>query len=147
VKNSKPHVVPLSDAAIAILETLPHIKTDGGFVFAGRNDKHVTGFARAKDRIDTAVTKANKKTRTDWVFHDLRRTMASGMAPLGIPLHVVEKILNHKSGTFRGIAGIYQRYTFAEEKRTALAAWASYVETVISGKAPDNVVQISRGVR
>jgi hypothetical protein len=60
---------------------------------------------------------------------------------------VIEKILNHRSGTFRGVVGVYQRHSFAEEKRTALAAWASHVDMVVSGNAPDNVVQISRGAR
>jgi integrase len=148
VKNDELHTVPLSDAAIEIIKPLPHIKTARGFVFVGREGKHVTGFSRAKDRIDAAVTKATDgKPLLDWVFHDLRRTVASGMARLGIQLPVIEKVLNHKSGTFRGIVGVYQRHSFAEEKRTALAAWASHVEAVVSGKQPDNVVPISRGAR
>ena len=55
-----------------------------------------------------------------WVFHDLRRTSASGMAGLGIPPHVVEAVLNHRSGTIRGVAAVYNRYTYAAEKRAAL---------------------------
>ena len=55
-------------------------------------------------------------------MHDLRRTVASGMARLGIKLPVIEKILNHASGSFRGIVGVYQRHDFAAEKRDALAA-------------------------
>ena len=148
VKNDELHTVPLSDAAVDILKALPHIKTAGNFVFVGREGKSPSGFSRAKDRIDEAVTKANKGTAlAAWVFHDLRRTVASGMARLGVQLPVIEKVLNHKSGTFRGIVGVYQRHSFAEEKRTALAAWASHVEAVVSGKQPDNVVSISRGVR
>jgi integrase len=143
VKNDEMHTVPLVDAAVDIIKALPRIKTDGGFVFAGRHGQPVTGFSRAKDRIDTATTKANKeKPLPAWVFHDLRRTMASGMARLGIQLPVIEKILNHRSGTFRGIVGVYQRHTFAEEKRTALSAWASHVETVVSGKQTTNVIHL-----
>jgi integrase len=143
VKNAEQHGVPLSDAAVAILKGLPRIKTDGGFVFAGRHGQPVTGFSRAKDRIDAATTKANRgKPLAGWVFHDLRRTAASGMARLGIQLPVIEKVLNHKSGTFRGIVGVYQRHGFAEEKRTALAAWASHVEAVVSGKPLANVVPL-----
>jgi integrase len=143
VKNNELHEVPLSDAAAGILAALPRIKTTKGYVFATRRDAAVSGFSRAKHRIDDAVAKANKGTPlADWVFHDLRRTMASGMAPLGIQLHVVEKILNHSSGTFRGVAGVYQRYSFANEKRSALAAWASHVESVVSGKQPANVIPL-----
>jgi integrase len=113
-----------------------------------------------KRRIDAEILKLQKadavKRGEDpaavepipgWTLHDLRRTGASGMAPLGVQLHVVEKILNHSSGSFRGVAGIYQRYDFAKEKRAALDAWASYVESLVSGKQLTNVVPMSRGAR
>jgi hypothetical protein len=54
--------------------------------------------------------------------------------------------LNHSGGSFAGVAGVYQRHSFAEEKRKALDAWASHVESVVSGKRPANVVDI-RGLR
>jgi integrase len=143
VKNNELHEVPLSDAAVAIIEALPRIKTAEGVVFAARRGAALSSFSRAKNRIDDAVAKANKGIPlANWVFHDLRRTMASGMAPLGTQLHVVEKILNHSSGTFAGVAGVYQRYDFYNEKRIALAAWASHVESVVSGKHPANVVAL-----
>jgi integrase len=61
-------------------------------------------------------------------LHDLRRTAASGMARLGVAPHVVEAVLNHKSGTVRGVAAVYNRYSYATEKREALALWAEHVE-------------------
>jgi len=147
VKNDEMHTVPLSDAAIEIIKGLPQIRTSEGFVFASRRGAHVTGFSGAKERIDEATAKANEGPLPAWVFHDLRRTVASGMARLGIQLPVIEKVLNHKSGTFRGVVGVYQRHSFAEEKRAGLAAWASHVGAVVFGKQPDNVVSISRGAR
>jgi integrase len=147
VKNGERHEVPLSDAAISILAALPRIKTTKGFVFTTRRDATVSSFSRAKDRLDAAVKASltkGAKPPEPWVFHDLRRTMASGMARLGIQLPVIEKVLNHTSGTFRGIVGVYQRHSFAEEKRTALATWASHVETVVSGKTPANVIQLHK---
>ncbi|TAI67664.1 site-specific integrase [Bradyrhizobium sp. Leo170] len=148
VKNDELHTIPLSNAVVEILKSVPHIKTDGGFVFAGRKGKPITGFSRAKDRLDVAIAKANgEKPLPAWVFHDIRRTVASGMARLGIQLPVIEKVLNHKSGTFRGIVSVYQRHSFSEEKRTALTAWAAHVESVVSGNQPDNVVSISRGTK
>jgi integrase len=145
VKNNELHEVPLSDAAVAIISALPRIKTTKGFVFTTRRDAAVSGFSRAKDRLDAAILAAipkDAKAPEHWTFHDLRRTMASGMAPLGIQLHIVEKILNHSSGSFRGIVGVYQRYDFYNEKRIALAAWASHVESVVSGKQPANVIPL-----
>jgi integrase len=145
VKNDERHEVPLSDAAIAIINTLPRIKTTKGFVFATRSDAAVSGFSRAKDRLDDAVKASltkGAKPPEHWTFHDLRRTMASGMARLGIQLPVIEKVLNHTSGSFRGIVGVYQRHSSAEEKRTALDAWASHVESVVSGKQRVNVIPL-----
>jgi integrase len=152
VKNSEAQTVPLSDAAVEIIKALPRIANDTGLVFVGRKRSkggygHVTSFTRAKERLDKAATEAAGKAIPAWVFHDLRRTLASGMAALGIQLPVIEKVINHKSGTFRGIVGVYQRHSYAEEKRTALTAWASHVENILSGKQPDNVVPMSRGAR
>jgi integrase len=147
VKNGERHEVPLSDAAIAIISALPRIKTTKGFVFATRRDAAVSGFSRAKDRLDAAILAAipkDAKAPEHWTFHDLRRSMASGMAPLGIQMHVVEKILNHSSGTFGGVAGVYQRYDFYNEKRSALATWASHVESVVSGKQRANVIPLHK---
>jgi integrase len=147
VKNGERHEVPLSDAAIEILTALPRIKTTKGFVFTTTRDAAVSGFSRAKDRLDAAVKASvtkGAKPPEHWTLHDLRRTMASGMARLGIQLPVIEKVLNHSSGSFRGIVGVYQRHSFAEEKRTALAAWASHVETVVSGKQPANVIPLHK---
>ena len=64
-----------------------------------------------------------------WTLHDLRRTVASGMASLGVNLVVIEKVLNYVSGSLAGIAGVYQRHEYAEEKRAALQLWADHVDT------------------
>ena len=66
-----------------------------------------------------------------WTLHDLRRTAASGMAKLGVSLVVIEKVLNHVSGSLGGIVGVYQRYEYAEEKRAALQLWADHVERLV----------------
>jgi integrase len=143
VKNGERHEVPLSDSAIAVLSALPRIKTSKGFVFTTRRDAAVSGFSRAKDRLDAAIETASPDAKVGhWTFHDLRRTMASGMARIGIQLPVIEKVLNHSSGSFRGIVGVYQRHSYADEKRAALQAWASHIKSVVSGKRGDNVVPL-----
>jgi integrase len=145
VKNDEEHAVPLSDSAVEIIKSLPRIKSDGGFVFIGRRGKPVSSFSRAQDQINVAITKANKgKSLPAWVPHDLRRTVASGMARLGIQLPVIEKVLNHRSGSFRGIVAVYQRHSFAEEKRIAIAIWASHVESAVSGQPRANVVPLHK---
>jgi integrase len=95
------------------------------FLFSARSDKPISGFHNAKatlDRISGA---------TDWTVHDLRRTTASGMAKIGVSLVVIEKVLNHVSGSLAGIVGVYQRHEFAEEKRAALQQWADHVELLV----------------
>jgi len=79
-----------------------------------------------------------------WTLHDLRRTAASGMAGLGIAPHVVEAVLNHKSGSIKGVSAVYNRYNYAEEKRAALEAWGRYLETLISGAPAANVVELAK---
>jgi integrase len=127
-KNHEMHTVPLSGAAVDIIKSLRRVKSDDDLVFVGRNGRQPTSFSRAKARLDEAITEANQdEPITAWVFHDLRRTMASGMERLGISPPVIEKCLNHKSGTFRGVTGVYLRFTYDDEKRAALDAWAHHV--------------------
>jgi integrase len=88
------------------------------------------GFSKNKTQLDALLP----KDMTPWVLHDLRRTAASGMARLGIALPVIERVLNHVSGSFAGIVGIYQSHDFAKEKQAALKAWGDHVAAVVSGK-------------
>lgn len=78
-----------------------------------------------------------------WTMHDLRRTVASGMAGLGIAPHVIEAVLNHKNGTIRGVAAIYNRYSYSSEKRAALDAWARKLDAFVSGAPAANVVELA----
>ena len=140
VKNDQAHAVPLSDQALRVLATLPRISTEDGPIFTTTGESSVSGFSRAKRRIDKEI--ADVKL-APWVIHDLRRTLASGMARLGINLPVIEKVLNHTSGSFAGVVGVYQRHSFADEKRHALQAWGAHVERLMSG-APGNVVELAK---
>jgi len=63
------------------------------------------------------------------------------MARLGISLPAIEKVVNHSSGSFAGIVGVYQRHSFADEKRNALQGWAKFVLSLVEGR-PANVVPL-----
>jgi integrase len=139
VKNDNGHEVPLSAPAIEVIEKLPRVK-GCPFVFSTTGETPVSGWGKGKDRLDEAAG------FDDWRLHDLRRTVASGMARLGIALPVIEKVLNHSSGSFRGIVGVYQRHSFADEKRTALEAWGRFVEQLVSG-TPPNVIPLREAAR
>ncbi|MDP7142064.1 MAG: site-specific integrase [Alphaproteobacteria bacterium] len=119
-KNGKAHIVPLSPYVVEILESLPRFLYSD-FVFTTTGETPVSGHGKYKYRLDEALGVS------DWVFHDFRRTAASGMARLEIPPYVVEKVLNHVSGTFAGVLGVYNQYGYDREKREALNKWAEYV--------------------
>ena len=68
-----------------------------------------------------------------WTIHDLRRTVATRMADLGVQPHVIEQVLNHQSGHKRGPAGIYNRSVYANEVRAALLLWEDRIRTLVEG--------------
>jgi integrase len=121
-KNGIEHQIPLSHSAVEILRTCPRI-VNSDFVFSVNGRNPMRAFYLTKRRIDALMPAET----APWVMHDVRRTVASGMAKLGINLPVIEKLLNHVSGSFAGIVGVYQRHSFADEKRAAMDAWAQHV--------------------
>jgi integrase len=68
----------------------------------------------------------------EWRLHDLRRTGATNLQALGIPIEVTEAVLNHISGTRAGVAGIYNRYKYEPQKQAALQAWAERFEEMLA---------------
>jgi integrase len=83
---------------------------------------------------------------SDWRFHDLRRTAASGMARIGVAPHVIEKVLNHVSGQISGVAAVYNRHGYDAEKRNALELWAEHVtQLVATGKRAAGRLELARG--
>jgi integrase len=153
-KNDTENLVPLSTAAVEIIEGLPQIAGKPGFVFTTTGESHVTGYSRAKHRLDREMlalarqeaaergADPEKVTIPRWTLHDLRRTAASGMARLGQPVHVVEAALNHRSGTIRGVAAVYNRYSYADEKRRALEAWGRFIADLVNREPAGNVVAL-----
>ena len=137
-KNDRRHEVPLSTQALAIIKQLPRISDR--YVFSINGTAPINSFGKNKDSLDELLP-----DMPSWVIHDLRRTVASGMARLGINLPVIEKVLNHVSGSFAGIVGVYQRHDFADEKRKALEVWANHIAELIADK-PVKVAQL-RGPR
>ena len=82
----------------------------------------------------------------DWRIHDLRRTGATNLQALGIPIEVTEAVLNHISGTRAGVAGIYNRYKYEPEKRLALEAWDSRLQEMLNrGELPTAIQQAIDG--
>jgi integrase len=139
-KNSRAHTIDLAPAAVAILEALPRL---GELVFTTTGETAVSGFSKAKQRLDGLMAEEAGRAVPPWRTHDLRRTAATRMAGLGFPPHIVERVLNHISGSQGGLVSVYQRHEYREERRNALLAWARQVETITDGSA-SNVVSFVR---
>ncbi len=155
-KNGKEHHVPLAPAVVSIIDAMPVIDGKKKLLLTTTGETPISGFSKAKERLDAEMLSIAKKeaaergddpeavTATPWRIHDLRRTAASGMASLSIPVHVVEAVLNHKSGSIKGVAATYNRYSYADEKRRALSAWANMVAGIIGDGTDTNVISIVR---
>jgi hypothetical protein len=89
-----------------------------------------SGWSKCKERIDARILASGVKVRP-WRLHDQRRTAATRMSDLGTLPHVVEAILNHLSGHKAGVAGIYNRATYRQEKRDTLVRWAEHVASLL----------------
>ena len=70
---------------------------------------------------------------TGWVLHGLRRTFASGLASIGVSIPVIERLLNHISGSFAGIVGVYQRCEFMPVMHDAITRWGEHVHELVLG--------------
>jgi integrase len=122
-KNGVPHTIPITTMIRSVLDTLP---TTGKFLLNG-TDRAFGDHSGAKERIVPDIR--------PWTFHDLRRSFASGLQRLGVAPHIVELALNHRSGTFSGVAGIYQRHRYDKEVREAFELWSQHIETLMAEKA------------
>jgi integrase len=132
-KNKRMHLVPLSGPAKAILAKIE--RKDRKHVF-GRDDNGYQGWGKAQPRLDTRIAESQGSRLPHWTPHDLRRTVATRMAELGVQPYIIEAVLNHVSGHKGGVAGIYNRATYDKEKREALNLWAEHLLDVTQGKRP-----------
>ncbi|MEC5322753.1 tyrosine-type recombinase/integrase [Aurantimonas sp. A3-2-R12] len=147
-KNSLPHDVPLSPAAVDILAGVP--KREGRDLVFGEGEGPFSGWSKAKIALDARVAKertqdtdastargANEVSKhvAPWRLHDIRRTVATRLGDLGVLPHVVEAVLNHVSGHRAGVAGIYNRAAYAKEKREALETWGAAVQRAAKEEA------------
>jgi integrase len=122
-KNGNEHQIPLSGGAMAIINSCVRHRD---LVFGTVGSNGFAAWSRHKLELDKVCGIA------DWTLHDLRRTAATRMADIGVQPHIIEAVLNHVSGHKAGVAGIYNRSTYAIEKKAALETWANHLALVIS---------------
>lgn len=125
-KNGQKHIVPLSAQALAVLSNVVCVG-DKGLIFSTDGKAVYQGHQKAKERLD-----ADLQFPEHWRLHDIRRTVASGLAGLGQTSAVIEALLNHKSGVKAGVAGVYNHHQYLDEAELALAAWGRYIVDVIA---------------
>jgi integrase len=152
-KNHRTHLVALSPLAREVIGAPPRVA--GTFVFSTAGRSPISGWSKCKAQLDelmiagareeaeTAGRDAAEVTISRWTIHDLRRTCASGMQRLGVRVEVIERCLNHLSGSYQGVSGIYQRDPMLEERREALERWSAHVAGLVSGK-PADVITLPR---
>jgi integrase len=123
-KNGRRHTFPFGNMLLSVLAEVPH---NSGFVFAGKRSGELYNCGgNPKHSIDRLAPIA------PWTLHDLRRTFATNLAGLKVQPHVVEKILNHASGTISGVAAIYNRFQYADDMRAAITAWEARLTSLLN---------------
>jgi integrase len=135
-KNGEPSTVPLNELAIAELDKVA--KGDQwprrGRVFPTSSGAGFTAYSKGKNKLDKLIAEDGGDRLPHWRLHDLRRTLATGFQRLGVRFEVTEAVLNHVGGSRSGVAGIYQRHDWRDEKRDALDIWSGHISNIL-GKA------------
>ncbi|MEP1573908.1 tyrosine-type recombinase/integrase [Roseibium album] len=120
-KNGKAHLVHISDQLTKILHG-SNRPNDSQYVFTTNGTAPISGFSKIKANLDKLAPIES------WTLHDLRRTFATiTTGDLGIDPAVVDKILNHSSGAVSGIAAVYQRHAYLDQRRTAMDKWDEFI--------------------
>ena len=132
-KSNASHLIPLSDAAVAIIESLP--RTGNDHLFTGRKGM-VHNFYIPKERLDALMG-----PMPAWVIHDIRRTVRTRLASLRISDLVAEMVIGHGR---KGIQRVYDQHTYEAEMREALELWSARLRDIVT-PPPENVVQFAKG--
>jgi integrase len=133
-KNKRQHVLPLMPMALNIIRSIPR-QASRDQLFGSRCVDGFTTWVREKRRLD------ERAGVSAWTVHDVRRSVATKMADIGIQPHIIEQVLNHQSGHKGGVAGIYNRSSYEREVRQALALWEDHLRTLLDG-TPRKVIPL-----
>lgn len=128
-KNGEPTTIPLNALAVAELDNTAGSEKwpRRGRVFPTSSGAGFTAYHKGKTKLDKLVAADGGDPLAPWRLHDLRRTLATGFQRLGVRFEVTEAVLNHVGGSRSGVAGIYQRHDWKEEKREALDTWNDHL--------------------
>lgn len=143
MKAGVAHEVPLSDAAVQVINSLPRWNEPKRFLFPSLRslDSAIGDHGELKLQLDVAIMAARraKDPAADppphWTFHDIRRTFRSGLSALRISSDVAERAIAHLPG---GVEEIYDRHQFRDQKREAFQAWGRHVLSLAHPPATAN---------
>jgi integrase len=141
MKMDAPHIVPLTDAALSVLETLPRFQRGDHLFSTTLGEKAVNGFSKGKARLDKLMVKELGHVPPGWTLHDIRRSMRTALSALPISSDVAELVIGHAK---RGLHRIYDQHAYAAEKRHALELWAARLRSIVE-PPPANVVSLRAG--
>jgi integrase len=144
-KNGEPHTVPLNTLALETIDKLAKGEKwpRRGAVFATSTGGAFTAHSKGKAKVDALLAEDGGDPIPAWRLHDLRRTLATGFQVLGVRFEVTEAVLNHLSGARAGVAGVYQRHHWTDEKRTALQAWSDHIGRLLNSADETNVITLA----
>ncbi len=147
-KNRREHVIPLPEQALAILAEQPRrLQSDGAArdLIFGHGQRGYQDWSGSKADLDARIATVRKGRALDWTLHDFRRSLSTALHErFGVPPHVVEAILGHVGGHRGGVAGIYNKALYLDERRRALQRWADHIEQLVSGKKPGTIVKLRK---
>jgi integrase len=123
-KNHRPHVIPLSAPALEILKG--RAREGRELVFGKGGTLGFSNFSKSKRALDERA-----KLKAPWVVHDIRRSVATGLAKLVQP-HIVECVLGYVGGFRSGVASVYNQHAYEDEKRQALDLWGKHISGLVS---------------
>jgi integrase len=144
-KNGRQHLVPLSDAAVAVLKNLPNIRSKAGWLFTTDGQVPMSNLGERKERLDAAMLAELRKIDPGtpelqpWRLHDLRHALKTWMQRNCVAKDVRNAVQNHYDGD---MDELYGHYSFEKEKRDALEKWAQHITEITSGA---NVIRIQHG--
>jgi integrase len=123
-KNGREHTFPIGPLGSSIIKSL---SAPQGLIFATRGDPAIrfNGWSKCKTALDKLANIA------PWTLHDLRRTFATDLAQMGVAPHVVERLINHVTGTISGVAAIYNRNKYLPEMCEAVQLWEAKLDSIV----------------
>jgi integrase len=129
-KSHKPLELTLPPAALDILRAVP--RRDGNDYVFGRRGTGFVGWSYPLTTLGLRIAQAEGKALMPFSLHDVRRTVRSGLAKIGIRPDVAERCIGHHRAST--IEAIYDRHRYRSEVATALARWADHVMAVVESR-------------